>query len=812
MYITVTKANDLLSGQPDIGEWAALGIAQKNSLLERASRRIEMIDFSNDDLPYPQGYVDRPRYVNNFKQLPMGVTEQAEIELPIALACARLAIHYMRNPLADFINTRSGQAARDSAFMDDLPIDVQSALWSFTSQDQRDAEEDTQAEQDKPRRTAASITYGDEDVRSEIESPLGTVGDTTSVPTSGSVDRSQVEQIIDDQVADWAEEGNTDQIPANKLQNAPGGSGGSGADTVARNAATRAQDTADGNTLNIETNRSNIERNASRLATAESDIAALEAAPDQTIEFEVQDEGTKVGADAQVLDFVGTGVTVTGAGAKKTVTIEGGGGSGGGQTATFQVEELFSKDNVALRTGIVAVGNFNITGAVDELFELIVVGTLTYTHSSGDADTQLALSLVDNIRTIETRLSEPEYNNEHGEFLSLPRVQMNARAGAQNVERGAFFTQFLVHDTTEKTIYIKYAPEFDPRETLTNVKVYKVLSSGAGNSSGGKDQTARDGVTANKALIDRNKSDIGALDTAVQGINREITGANAAITALETQDMGLLNRVKAIEAASSVGGKLEITPNNIAAAADLDGTYQGVLSGMDADALHTLGVNELEIWVGTEAIQSFDPWATQDTFRFNFTVDTTEETQIGLTNQNVIRVLAVFRNSGTFVGQIATALTIGGANVNLTKRQQVELMGITLGPDTVTEHSIQGTYEIRYETPPFNMWAAMSIAGQPLPRQALHGATKRNYTISQALADTLSNNNQSAKSLDVELLVYDAATAGNLIATIRRTLDITRVATGSIGLAALKDVRVASEAAYRAIANKDLDTIYWWPL
>lgn len=42
----------------------------------------------------------------------------------------------------------------------------------------------------------------------------------------------------------------------------------------------------------------------------------------------IEDEGTPVGVPADTLDFVGAGVTVTGAGTTKTVTIPGGGGGG----------------------------------------------------------------------------------------------------------------------------------------------------------------------------------------------------------------------------------------------------------------------------------------------------------------------------------------------------------------------------------------------------------------------------------------------------------------------------------------------------
>lgn len=120
-------------------------------------------------------------------------------------------------------------------------------------------------------------------------------------------------------------------------------------------------------------------------------------------------------------------------------------------------------------------------------------------------------------------------------------------------------------------------------------------------------------------------------------------------------------------------GKVEITPPNIAAATDLDGSYQVVLSDVDVAGLTASGVNVLEIWFGDESVQTVSPWAPVSTDVITAVVDTTEETQIGSVG-DVVRVRAVFREDGTYVGEIGTSLTVGGESADgLTSEQSAAI-------------------------------------------------------------------------------------------------------------------------------------------
>ena len=112
-------------------------------------------------------------------------------------------------------------------------------------------------------------------------------------------------------------------------------------------------------------------------------------------------------------------------------------------------------------------------------------------------------------------------------------------------------------------------------------------------------------------------------------------------------------------------GRIDVNPGRIAAAADLDGTYQCILSLTDSErsALTGAGVNYLEIWFGTETVHVVSPWAPALATRINAVVDTSEESEIGAPG-NALPVRAVYRvNQGggqAYFAEGAGALRIGG--------------------------------------------------------------------------------------------------------------------------------------------------------
>ena len=108
-------------------------------------------------------------------------------------------------------------------------------------------------------------------------------------------------------------------------------------------------------------------------------------------------------------------------------------------------------------------------------------------------------------------------------------------------------------------------------------------------------------------------------------------------------------------------GRIAVNPGRIEKAADLDGIYQCIVALTDAEVsyLKSGGVNQLEIWFGTEAIHQIDNWNPVLVTRVDAVVDTTEETDIGSVG-TTLPVRAVYRKTGTFVGEGAGALRVGG--------------------------------------------------------------------------------------------------------------------------------------------------------
>lgn len=112
-------------------------------------------------------------------------------------------------------------------------------------------------------------------------------------------------------------------------------------------------------------------------------------------------------------------------------------------------------------------------------------------------------------------------------------------------------------------------------------------------------------------------------------------------------------------------GKIEVSPSNIAAPADLDGDYQIALSNMPEALLKALGVNEIEIWFKDFAIHTVANWIPVENTVVSVNINETEERSVGLTNEDHIRVLAVFRRrvagNSAYVTETGTIFTIGGA-------------------------------------------------------------------------------------------------------------------------------------------------------
>lgn len=173
------------------------------------------------------------------------------------------------------------------------------------------------------------------------------------------------------------------------------------------------------------------------------------------------------------------------------------------------------------------------------------------------------------------------------------------------------------------------------------------------SSSGMPSEDARDDVAraAAKAAADK--------------ANAANENANLALTTAGNNVTFITDLERRADARDAIAGRVEVNPGRIAAAADLDGTYQCIVTLTDAEVtrLTAAGVNYLEIWFGTETVHVVSPWAPANATRVDAVVDTTEETAIGSVG-NVVPVRAVYRinqgGSQNFYGEGAGALRIGG--------------------------------------------------------------------------------------------------------------------------------------------------------
>ena len=135
--------------------------------------------------------------------------------------------------------------------------------------------------------------------------------------------------------------------------------------------------------------------------------------------------------------------------------------------------------------------------------------------------------------------------------------------------------------------------------------------------------------------------------------------------AVSEQELAELEKKLADTAIESIGN-IEVRPERIDQASDLDGTYQCILSLTDQEIgrLRAAGVNFLEIWFGDEAIHEVNPWSPAVSTRIDAVIDVTEETQIGNIGET-LAVRAVYRiNQGggqAFFAECISSLRVGGS-------------------------------------------------------------------------------------------------------------------------------------------------------
>ena len=259
-YITSDAAFSILETSGDTE-----GVANAQLLtpfVQRASDRIEAIPFK-DEAPYPT----RPRFTAGVSGT--GVT----IPNDLALAVARLAVYFLRNPSIGYraiVPTELGP-------LGGIPEEVRNALWAYLPDSLKDASANADSREDRRldlREKELDLRYGGRSDQPALA--LGYRGDSTSVPgpAPGSLfDRDDI--IAGPNI-------HIEEVGAEQLRISASGTV-SATDHVARERADAARTAAEvaskaatAATAATGTNTSNIAANSGRITTNAGNIAELQ--------------------------------------------------------------------------------------------------------------------------------------------------------------------------------------------------------------------------------------------------------------------------------------------------------------------------------------------------------------------------------------------------------------------------------------------------------------------------------------------------------------------------------------------------------
>ena len=259
-YITSDEAFSILETSGDTE-----GVANAQLLtpfVQRASDRIEAIPFK-DEAPYPT----RPRFTAGVSGT--GVT----IPNDLALAVARLAVYFLRNPSIGYraiVPTELGP-------LGGIPEEVRNALWAYLPDSLKDASANADSREDRRldlREKELDLRYGGRSDQPALA--LGYRGDSTSVPgpAPGSLfDRDDI--IAGPNI-------HIEEVGAEQLRISASGTV-SATDHVARERADAARTAAEvaskaatAATAATGTNTSNIAANSGRITTNAGNIAELQ--------------------------------------------------------------------------------------------------------------------------------------------------------------------------------------------------------------------------------------------------------------------------------------------------------------------------------------------------------------------------------------------------------------------------------------------------------------------------------------------------------------------------------------------------------
>ena len=239
-------------------------------------------------------------------------------------------------------------------------------------------------------------------------------------------------------------------------------------------------------------------------------------------------------------------------------------------------------------------------------------------------------------------------------------------------------------------------------------------------------------------------------------------------------------------------GRLAINPRNIVTYNDLDGKYEVSVLGEDADYLVYRNVDQWEFWIKSQAVESSTgTWTPASDFSFTATIDTSEETQIGLTAlDKIVPIRIVYRSGGQYVAQSDGFLFIGDGGTTttttqpakLTQEQEIGLLNFRVTPEFISyppgglDTALTRTIELRCANPELltgDIWYQGSVDGQAVVTRAKWSASTSviRFAISAQLAALVGQNPQ----LELDLSFYNVATgsgAGTLVETLRYSVPL----------------------------------------
>ena len=257
-------------------------------------------------------------------------------------------------------------------------------------------------------------------------------------------------------------------------------------------------------------------------------------------------------------------------------------------------------------------------------------------------------------------------------------------------------------------------------------------------------------------------------------------------------------------------GSIAISPSNIPNAAAIQRDFVFAAEDLDDDWLKSKSVNELEIWFNNTAFHTVDPWAPVKDVRLNVNVNATEARAIAVGSATIIPIRAVFRSDGQFVALVNNWLTIGSqqSTPTLTQAQQIGLLSVHPDPSIIVypkdglETALTRTIALQIANPEVltgDIWVQGSIDGQAVlaRRKWATNLSTLNFVISAQIAALIGQND----SLDVRLDFYDAASAGNIVESLRYGVSLVEQAgAGAAGATAAQAAAIAANTT-RSTAN-----------